>query len=489
MNKGEVLLRINKKELTAKVVDGKFEFKGNLKNPSFASLYIKGNIDTHFGFYIENSAMIFKGNASNLRASTVSGCKVQNDYKKDQKGTSRIMSKSSKYLKMLYKPGISKKDKERIKSKLDEVKREIDNDIKELQKKFVKENPDAYYSGILVSRILRGVSGDEMLKYINTLNPKLKKHPIVADIAKRASKMSEVEVSIDELMKDVEDVTYKVDNNFKGTSHKKIKYLSTINDKNICALQGKNNICIISPGGREIFKFSPKLNGITTSLATDKENNIFVFSTIQKVISKKFRGKNIKKRVSIGVKCTVFNEKGERKNSFMIKEVLAASGAKIVGDKIIISDYNSKKVAFFNKETGKLLSEINNMRSCCGILDFSVKNNNEILVANLGAFRVQSYDFNGKSLLKFGQKGRTLNDFHGCCNPVSVAYLNNGTIVTVEKDPTRIKVYSKSGANKIIGIQELVKGCKYIPMISDSENNFYLASYKKGLVKCIKNTL
>ena len=125
------------------------------------------------------------------------------------------------------------------------------------------------------------------------------------------------------------------------------------------------------------------------------------------------------------------------------------------------------------------------MRPCCGILDFSVNDKKELLVANLGAFRVQAYDFSGKNLFTFGQRGKDLNDFHGCCNPVSVAYLSNGALVTVEKDPTRIKIYSKEGAKEISGIQELVEGCSYIPMTVDSDDNLYLASPAKGVVKCV----
>ena len=91
----------------------------------------------------------------------------------------------------------------------------------------------------------------------------------------------------------------------------------------------------------------------------------------------------------------------------------------------------------------------------------------------------------GKNILAFGKRGKELNDFHGCCNPVSVANLSTGAIVTVEKDPTRIKVYSKDGAKQIAGIEELVKGCSYIPMTVDGKDNLYLASPKKGIIKCV----
>lgn len=87
--------------------------------------------------------------------------------------------------------------------------------------------------------------------------------------------------------------------------------------------------------------------------------------------------------------------------------------------------------------------------------------------------------------MAFGQRGKKLNDFHGCCNPVSVASLSTGAIVTVEKDPTRVKVFSKDGAKAISGIEELVQGCLHIPMAVDSKDNLYLASGKKGMVKCV----
>ena len=103
----------------------------------------------------------------------------------------------------------------------------------------------------------------------------------------------------------------------------------------------------------------------------------------------------------------------------------------------------------------------------------------------MGAFRVQGFDFSGKKTISFGSRGKGINEFHGCCNPVNLKYLSNGAIVTVEKDPTRIKVYSKEGAKQIEGVEELVKGCRYIPVAVDSHDNLYMASEEKGIVKCV----
>ena len=60
-----------------------------------------------------------------------------------------------------------------------------------------------------------------------------------------------------------------------------------------------------------------------------------------------------------------------------------------------------------------------------------------------------------------------------------------GQFITVEKDPTRIKIYNKEGAKQIEGIEELVNGCAYIPMTVDNKENIYLTSPEKGLVRCV----
>jgi len=191
--------------------------------------------------------------------------------------------------------------------------------------------------------------------------------------------------------------------------------------------------------------------------------------------------------LAVGVEGNVLNEKGEHISKYRLARLKTATGARVVDNHLIVSDFQNKRIAMFDSKTGKAGSIIKDMRPCCGILDFSVNAKNEILVANHRAFRVQGFDFTGKSIVAFGQRGKSLNDFHGCCNPVNVAYLSNGAIVTVEKDPTRIKIYSKEGAKQIAGIEELVKGCSYIPMIVDSKDNLYLASGRKGMVKCVSD--
>ena len=57
----------------------------------------------------------------------------------------------------------------------------------------------------------------------------------------------------------------------------------------------------------------------------------------------------------------------------------------------------------------------------------------------------------------FWSKRKSIDEFHGSCHLVNVKKLASGAIVIVEKDPTRIKIYSKAGANQIAIIEELIK--------------------------------
>jgi hypothetical protein len=96
-------------------------------------------------------------------------------------------------------------------------------------------------------------------------------------------------------------------------------------------------------------------------------------------------------------------------------------------------------LVFLDLETGKETARVKmGRRLCCGIFDFCEAPDNTVAVSNLGAFKIQRYNLDGKLISEFGKRGRGFDDFHGCCNPVSASYLPGGNIVTVEKDPTRI---------------------------------------------------
>ncbi|WP_421919896.1 hypothetical protein [Marinifilum sp.] len=353
--------------------------------------------------------------------------------------------------------------------------------IYDIKLDFVKKHPKALYSAILLEDLSRGENAKGMQELLDLVDPNLNSHHI--------QKMKEyiknsLDVDISEVIT-ASNVSYKVEKSYKGSSYLDIIYLGVMNNNNLCALAKDGMLNIIDPTGKKLNSFKPELKAVPSTMAIDASDNIYLMVPVQKEVTTKYRGRAMTNVETVGYKCHVIGKNGEPKKVLDLGALKYASGARIANNKLLVADLKSKIIAVFNLETGAREAALEGMRPCCGILDFSVNNKNEVLVANLGAFRVQAYDLSGKQLLAFGRRGKSLSDFHGCCNPVSVAYLSNGAIVTVEKDPTRVKVFSNEGAKQIEGIQELVEGCSYIPMIVDAKDNLYLASPKKGIVKCV----
>ena len=229
-------------------------------------------------------------------------------------------------------------------------------------------------------------------------------------------------------------------------------------DNNICGLRGDGMITILKPDGTKVSEFTTSMKSTPSAMAIDQANDkIYVLGTIKENREMKSRGKTVKLDKPKGIECNVFDAKGKKLQTMTIAGTKSVTGAKVVNNKLLIADFASRSVFIYDLAAGKIESTIKDLRVCCGILDFGVNAKKEIMVANLGAFRVQAFDYSGKIKYAFGKRGTTINDFHGCCNPVNVSSLNSGAVITVEKDPTRIKIYSKTGAKQIAGIQELVK--------------------------------
>ncbi len=407
---------------------------------------------------------------------------MNEDERRFREKTSGLFQKY--HLDSLYK-AYSKDQDEEIMDQINEASEEMQAEIDEYEKAFIEENPAAFYSAILAKQMSFGLSAEQIEGIIEMLDPALQETDLIQGVAEEMEMLRQTDVSVGSFTNNVPDIGYQVDNEYPGKDHTNIKYLATFPNDDICSLRNDGTLSIIDSKGNLVRDFKTDLTSKPTSIAIDPASgHIYIMGTMTETKEAKFRGKVYKQEVQIGVECLVYDANGKRIRNLNLEDVKTSTGSKIVNGKLFIADYRSRKVAIFNVESGEYESSINDARACCGILDFGVNDKNEILLANLGAFRVQSFDMAGNIQYSFGKRGRGLNDFHGCCNPVNVSYLPNGAIITVEKDPTRIKVYTKSGAHKVEGVQELVKGCSYIPMTTDSKNNLYLASVMSGIVKC-----
>ena len=266
----------------------------------------------------------------------------------------------------------------------------------------------------------------------------------------------------------------------------RIVQLTAAPDDTLYVLEAGGKVVGFSPDGKEKVRFDTGLLS-AAALAVDRERRLYLFSTVTRKKKVKVRSRLRVKLFPVGVKCVVFSPDGSPQGERSFPTLKSVRTAHFVGNRLVIADLAARALVILDPATGKETARISKgLRLCCGIFDFAPAPADSLIVANLGAFKVQRFDLDGKLLEAFGERGRAPAAFHGCCNPVSAAWLPDGRIVTVEKDPTRVKIYSadRKSVRSIKGIEELVKGCSFIPLAVDSKGTIYLGAAKGYIVVC-----
>lgn len=476
---------------TALIKKGRFVFTGDITEPEMYALSVEG-AESMTLFYAENSKMIITGRVDSLRTAVITGGRVNDDFRSYNAARDSLQKKFG--LDLLMKKLTAARDSsatytDEIMEQITALGVEYKKDLEVISENFIRSHPGSYFSIVLLEGLSYGKSADEIEKALGLLDPSLSEYEKVQDLYRLVDNLRNTDLSSDSFVTEAENIAYKTDITFSGGDHKDVIYLASLPGDKVCGLKRDGSVIIIDGKGARTGGFATNLKSQPSAVAVNPATGqIYVLGTINEITKKVVRGKEYEISTPLGVECIIYDQNGKQTGSLEVKDLKTATGAKIVNGKLIVADYANKMVAVLNAETGALESSVKDLRVCCGILDFSINADNELLIANLGAFRVMGADFSGNTKFAFGQRGPSIDDFHGCCNPVNVAYLSNGALVTVEKDPTRIKVYSKTGAIQIAGIEELVKGCKYIPMAVDSQDNIYLASARNGLVKCVPNS-
>ncbi len=469
------------------IVDGKFSVKGEyVSEPKSIGLKIK-ELDIRFGFYVENGVTNFTAKKVKYEHKMANG-EIYTNYGLEVTSLDGSIANKhqeevyalTRHLQNEYTEWLRSGEK-RSSEDINKKQRERAAKEKELKIEYIKKNPSAFYSAEVVNRLAHGENAAEIARLLTFLDPKMD-NSIVKSLKERAHASKDVKIS--DLIK-ASNVSYQVDKSYNGSAFKDAKYLGILNNGNLVTLNNNKTVTIIDAKGKQVSNFTVSTTSVPSTMAVDSKNNIYVITPEEREVEREFRGKKMKSKAIVGYSADIFSVDGKKMNTIKLEGVKQATGARIADNKLMVADMSGRNIGIFNITTGAREANIDDMRPCCGILDFDVNDKNEVLVANLGAFRVQSYDLKGKQILAFGSRGPGVSEFHGCCNPVSVAYLSNGAIVTVEKDPTRVKVFSNEGAIAIKGIDEMVKGCSYIPMAVDAKDNLYLASPTKGVVRCV----
>lgn len=467
---------------TTVIENGKFTFTGDYFAPIELALKVNKSL---IKVYAENITINLTASSERLSEAVITGSSLHdefNRYNADLSEATKEYTKMGEYLETIANPDADKESKEQARKILASY-HQVRNEFRD---NWFKNNPTSRWTAYNISIQAIGANADQLGGFIAQIDKAHENDPIVIGLKNRLEKLRSSEVTFEKFIPNASNITYEVDKSFKGENLKGLYYLAAFKNNNICGLRKDGSLLVFNPDGKIFNTIQPEMEGNASSVAIDIHDNIYVIGEVGKEVTKKHRGKSYKKFEIEKVECVVLDVNGKRLRSFSLKDLGAgAAGARVAGGKLMVSNVSNALIGIFDAQTGNQIKTIKGMRPCCGIIDFTINKKEEIVVANVAAFRVQHYDLEGNSTFQFGSRGVHINDFFGCCNPVSVACLSNGAIVTAEKDPTRIKVYSKEGAKQIHGIGELVKTCTYIPMIADGKDNIYLASPEKGIVKCI----
>ncbi|MEI7728092.1 MAG: hypothetical protein WCO56_00855 [Verrucomicrobiota bacterium] len=90
--------------------------------------------------------------------------------------------------------------------------------------------------------------------------------------------------------------------------------------------------------------------------------------------------------------------------------------------------------------------------------DVEIGRDGLVRVTNSGRHQVETYNAKGDLEFAWGEPGVGIKHFCGCCNPINIALLSDGRVVTCEKGLLRVKIYSDRGE-----FQSVVAGTESFP--------------------------
>ena len=129
------------------------------------------------------------------------------------------------------------------------------------------------------------------------------------------------------------------------------------------------------------------------------------------------------------------------------------TGLAVAENDVFAADAGNRVVLRFDP-AGKLLGRIgekNAARNIPGLicpspfLDVEIARDGLLRVTNPGRHLVEAYTFDGDREFAWGKPTMGIEGFCGCCNPINIALLPDGRVVTCEKGLPRVKVYSAKG--------------------------------------------
>jgi hypothetical protein len=245
----------------------------------------------------------------------------------------------------------------------------------------------------------------------------------------------------------------------------------TIGPEDNLYVSGGDSVFILNKAGSVISSF--KTSGTARCLAVEKNRDIYLGMT-----------GHIEVYDSEGVKKAQWEFLGEK--AFI-------TSITMVGQSVFAADAGHRIVRKFSK-SGRELAGIGKKDEAKDIPGFVIPSpyfdvaadpDGFLWVVNPGRHSLENYTMDGNFRTSWGESSMKPEGFCGCCNPVHIAILADGSFVTAEKGILRIKVYSRLGklVSIVAGPDQFGEGMVGMDLAVDSAGRIYVVDPSGKMIR------
>jgi hypothetical protein len=269
-------------------------------------------------------------------------------------------------------------------------------------------------------------------------------------------------------------------------------------------------------GYKKINEIAPERTGIR-GIAIDSYDNLLV--TAENAILRYDENGRLYKQIEIsGIPTCIAVDPNEKIFAGMKDRIILIQHNRIISEikdifdeKTIITgvaaDENSlfvadagNKIVYHLDHNGTLLNLIGERNRNNGFLGFIVPSGcfdimlgreGLLWVVNPGKHQLLAFNRKGEIITSWSRTSMQLDGFSGCCNPVNIAMLGDGSFVTAEKGIERVKVHNPLGDYQcvIASPEYFNEGTLGIDVAVNSSGNVFVLDPRKNLIHVFQKTM
>jgi peroxiredoxin len=176
---------------SADIVDGTFTLEGSIVYPEYAYMMfdsVRGNI----GIFVENSAIDISAHRDSLWLAKIIGSSVHDEYMALQEEMKPLNEKNREIYNQ-YREANAVGDTELADNYAEEMDALYD-EMQEIQKKFVAENPASFVTPMILNGLTYGMQGSELEEMVLALSDEVQKTSVATELYERAQVLKKTDI-------------------------------------------------------------------------------------------------------------------------------------------------------------------------------------------------------------------------------------------------------------------------------------------------------